>query len=390
MCFPASRFRQRLSSKGVPYTTTICNHTTQVTHPVLYTAGRVTGTPQTNPITSCRDPQLLSRQGREGEIEQKSKRTQSQLASTYPRYDANTGTRLSKTRNPSTSQRFMIVTEQATTRHKLQQRGTLPIQGPDGGRETGNALNSILLQSEGCWFLDDIFCQIHSSLDMVLSIVSILHLCLVSIDRYMAICQPLHYRMKVTNCNVAVCLTTIWLFSLSFSFGIVLSKVNILGLDIMLSPCAGSCALTFNKQWSIIGSLLNLFIPGTIMSCLYLKIFYVARKQAKIISERTVVKSCEMSQSLEQRERKAAITLGIVMGFFLLCWLPYFMANLIDPLLNFLTLVDVFDALMWLAYFNSMCNPLIYGFFYPRFQRAFKIIISRYVFQISNSDILTF
>ncbi|XP_066534034.1 trace amine-associated receptor 3-like [Hoplias malabaricus] len=243
---------------------------------------------------------------------------------------------------------------------------------------------------EGCWFLDDIFCQIHSSLDMVLSIASILHLCLVSIDRYMAICQPLHYRMKVTNCNVAVCLTTIWLFSLSFSFGIVLSKVNILGLDIMLSPCAGSCALTFNKQWSVIGSLLNFFIPGTIMSCLYLKIFYVARKQAKIISERTVVKSCEMSQSLEQRERKAAITLGIVMGFFLLCWLPYFMANLIDPLLNFLTPVDVFDALMWLAYFNSMCNPLIYGFFYPRFQRAFKIIISRYVFQISNSDNLSF
>ncbi|KAI4873645.1 hypothetical protein NFI96_001178 [Prochilodus magdalenae] len=233
---------------------------------------------------------------------------------------------------------------------------------------------------EGCWFLGDFFCQMHSSLDMTLSIASILHLCLVSVDRYLAICEPLRYRMKVTNCTIAVCLATIWLFSLSFGFGIVFSRVNTLGLETMITSCVGYCALTFNKEWTVIGALLNFFIPGTIMSCLYLKIFCVARKQAKVISETKAGGwSSETSPSSEQRERKAAKTLGIVMGFFLLCWLPFFMTNLIDPFLNFMTPVDVFDALIWLAYFNSMCNPLIYGFFYPRFQRAFKIIISRYL-----------
>ncbi|XP_036438658.1 trace amine-associated receptor 4-like [Colossoma macropomum] len=243
---------------------------------------------------------------------------------------------------------------------------------------------------EGCWFLGELFCQIHSSLDMTLSIASILHLCLVSIDRYVAICDPLSYRMKVTNANVAVCIAVIWLFSCVFSFGIVFSKVNIMGLDEhMLNSCVGNCALIFNKEWGVIAPLLNFYIPGTIMSCLYLKIFHVARRQAKVISDRTaVMTSGEKSQVSEQRERKAAKTLGIVMGVFLLCWLPFFLTTVIDPFLGFSTPIDVFDALVWFGYFNSMFNPLIYGFFYPRFQKAFKIIILRYVCHLTNSNLV--
>ncbi|KAI5094603.1 trace amine associated receptor 13e, partial [Silurus meridionalis] len=91
---------------------------------------------------------------------------------------------------------------------------------------------------DGCWFMGDLFCQIHSSLDMTLSVASILHLCLVSIDRYMAITDPLAYRMKVTNGNAAVCIAAVWIFSCTFSFGTVFSKINTAGLDEqMLKTC---------------------------------------------------------------------------------------------------------------------------------------------------------
>ncbi|XP_060769146.1 trace amine-associated receptor 4-like [Neoarius graeffei] len=242
---------------------------------------------------------------------------------------------------------------------------------------------------EGCWFLGDLLCQIHSSLDMTLSIASILHLCLVSVDRFMAITDPLGYKMKVTNGNVAVCIAVSCIFSCMFSFGIVFSKINVVGLDEqMLNPCGGSCVVIFNKEWGIIAPLLNFYIPGAIMTCLYLKIFCVARKQARLISDRTAVLTPgeTKKQLSDQRERKAAKTLGIVMGVFLLCWLPFFLTIVIDQFLNYSTPLDVFDALMWFGYLNSMFNPLIYGFFYPRFQKAFKIIIVRYLFHLKSSS----
>ncbi|XP_015463989.2 trace amine-associated receptor 4-like [Astyanax mexicanus] len=249
---------------------------------------------------------------------------------------------------------------------------------------------SLVRWLERCWFLGEIFCQIHSGLDMTLSIVSILHLCLVSVDRYMAICKPLSYRMKVTNGSVSVCIAVIWLFSLTYSFGVVLSKVNVIGLENLLvqAPCVGNCALIFNLQSGISLALVGFFVPGAVMTTLYLKIFQVARKQAKIMSERATVRQTNSEtavHSSEHRERKAAKTLGIIMGIFLLCWLPFFLVTLTDPLLGFPTPLDVFDALVWFGYLNSTFNPLIYGFFHPRFQRAFKIIISK-VLHLNNAN----
>ncbi|XP_058612105.1 trace amine-associated receptor 4-like isoform X2 [Onychostoma macrolepis] len=247
---------------------------------------------------------------------------------------------------------------------------------------------SMVRSVEGCWYLGDVVCKVHSSLDMTFCISSILHLSLISVDRYWAICDPLRYKMRVTNNTVTVFTTFIWLFSFLYSFSIVFSGVNKIGLELFIMQvyCVGSCVLFFNKQWGIICPVLTFFLPGTIMSSLYMKIFYVARKHAKVMSER--VTGGLKSQSSAHREKKAATTLAIVMGVFLFCWLPYFTVTVLGPFFNFLTPADVFDALVWFAYLNSTCNPLIYGFFYPCFQNAFKILISTYVCCINDSNTL--
>nr|XP_055042117.1 trace amine-associated receptor 4-like [Misgurnus anguillicaudatus] len=248
---------------------------------------------------------------------------------------------------------------------------------------------SMVRSVEGCWFLGDVICKVHSSLDMTFSISSILHLSLISIDRYWAIYDPLRYKIRVTNNTVAVCITLTWIFSFVYSFSIVFSGVNKVGLETLIVQvyCVGSCVLFFNKQWGLICPILTFFLPGTIMSCLYMRIFHVARKHARVMSERVTGEL--KSQSSAQRERKAAKTLAIVMGVFYLCWLPFFTATAVDPFVNFVTPADVFDALVWFGYFNSTCNPLIYGFFYPRFQKAFKILISTYICGFNNFNIST-
>ena len=52
---------------------------------------------------------------------------------------------------------------------------------------------------ESCWYFGDIFCKIHISVDGMLYTASMLNISFISIDRYYAVCQPLHYRTKITT-----------------------------------------------------------------------------------------------------------------------------------------------------------------------------------------------
>lgn len=78
-----------------------------------------------------------------------------------------------------------------------------------------------------------------------------------------------------------------------------------------------------------------------------------------------------------KRERKAAKTLAIITGAFVVCWLPFFLMALFLPLCGeSCSLNDkVASLFLWLGYFNSTLNPVIYTIFSPEFRQAFKRIL---------------
>ncbi|CAL8276436.1 unnamed protein product [Merluccius merluccius] len=77
------------------------------------------------------------------------------------------------------------------------------------------------------------------------------------------------------------------------------------------------------------------------------------------------------------RERKTVKTLGIIMGTFIFCWLPFFIVALVMPFcLGSCYMPRWLDAVInWCGYSNSLLNPIIYAYFNKDFQSAFKKII---------------
>ncbi|KAM9316676.1 trace amine-associated receptor 4-like [Gastrophryne carolinensis] len=249
---------------------------------------------------------------------------------------------------------------------------------------------SMVRSVTSCWYFGHFFCKLHTCFDIMLCTSSIFHLFFISVDRYYAICHPLHYCRKITTVVVKVFLLVSWAGPGLYSCGLILSNIHMEGIQdkVSVSSCDWSCTLVLNKLWGAISAVICFFIPGLLMISVYMHIYFIARKHVNAISNSTIhlyEQQSTCTKTYMKLENKAARTLSLVMGVFILCWLPFFTFTIVDPYLHFATSKDVYNAVLWLGYFNSALNPIIYAFFYPRFKKAFECILTGKIFHLGSS-----
>ncbi|XP_006819556.1 D(1) dopamine receptor-like [Saccoglossus kowalevskii] len=244
-----------------------------------------------------------------------------------------------------------------------------------------SAANQVL----GYWSFGTIFCNIYVCLDVLCCTASIINLCMISLDRYLAITSPFTYYRRMTPLTASIMITVTYVVSVLISVVPV-----ILGLheddrhrDLYDDPYF--CVLLLNPTYALVSSLISFYVPTIVILFTYAKIFCVAKKhQQKIHAQEDTAKRMKVLSAKDgkkrfsmTRERKAAKTLAIIVGVFILCWLPFFILNIIDPYCFGCVPVTLFTISVWLGYINSCINPFIYAF-NSDFRRAFRKLLFCY------------
>nr|ANO38998.1 GCR017 [Schmidtea mediterranea] len=300
----------------------------------------------------------------------------------------------------------------------------------------------------GRWIFGRLLCSLWLAIDVLLCTASIMHLCLISIDRYYSIVRPIQYKTSRTPNRVLAMIIAAWIIS-----GLIclppLFGWSSHSLNFSISSNEQKCELTQNRAYVLYSSIGSFYIPLLIIIIVYLQVFIEAKRRANrkyVVKKPEVKKNPELfrkkevvevdieyteiqqncncnqvdseaiscivddddpsvtnnqeplnsqkhridriqskniisklairkSKLIRYRERRTIVVLGVVVGAFIVCWLPFFTSYLIVIFCKCMN-EHLFGFFFWLGYCNSGLNPIIYTVYNRDFRKAFQRILS--------------
>ncbi|XP_012310814.2 alpha-1D adrenergic receptor [Aotus nancymaae] len=261
---------------------------------------------------------------------------------------------------------------------------------------------SATMEVLGFWAFGRAFCDVWAAVDVLCCTASILSLCTISVDRYVGVRHSLKYPAIMTERKAAAILALLWVVALVVSVG------PLLGWKEPVPPDERFCGITEEAGYAVFSSVCSFYLPMAVIVVMYCRVYVVARSTTRSLEagvKRERGKASEVVLRIHcrgaatgadgahgtrsakghtfrsslsvrllkfSREKKAAKTLAIVVGVFVLCWFPFFFVLPLGSLFPQLKPSEgVFKVIFWLGYFNSCVNPLIYPCSSREFKRAF-------------------
>lgn len=184
-------------------------------------------------------------------------------------------------------------------------------------------------------------------MDIGFCFTSVCSLCAIAIERNLAISHPFYYTKLMSPLRVYLTIAFIWVFSLTVA---ILVNHDDITIDIA-------------KHLSVFVAVVSYFIPLLIILVMYMKIWRVARRQAKRLRQDGALAT----------DFKAIKTIAIVIGTFFVCYTPQMISIFwihfrVKPYLPNVANIMI----KWITYFNCCVNPVIYSCFNKTYRNGFK------------------
>ncbi|XP_069139377.1 alpha-1B adrenergic receptor-like [Argopecten irradians] len=255
------------------------------------------------------------------------------------------------------------------------------------------------------WPFGETWCIVHSVGDALLCIASLYTLCALAVDRYIGVTRPLKYNAIMTDKMAIAMVVMVWFLAWSVACPPLFGWRQ-------PPPEDPVCLLTSHIYYIISSCIFGFLVPFIVVTCVYTKIYLVARKHICNISKNmissdldpdsgcgssfsssvssssqdprvSVVKSNSRNQTAILKkvakirmEIRAAKTFGKILGIFIICWMPFIIAYPIGYLCNSCFIPKLaWDVVFWLGYANSMMNPFVYALSCPECRRAFSRLV---------------
>lgn len=233
-------------------------------------------------------------------------------------------------------------------------------------------------------------CHTFSEITFNAICVIILHLAVISVDRFIAIKFPLRYKTLVTRHRMKITLAFVWLFPLIGTVIFPHSLPKEAYEDFVDYYDSFHLCISFHhhqfqntsKIFAAIIIVLYIVLPCIVTLSSYIYIMKVSRDQQFKLENQAHLER----ETMRKVEIKVAVTYGIIIGAFMICFLPLLAGTLFQQFEEEerKNMIRVMQILSIIASISACINPAVYTWRNREFRKAFKKIITRKNGEIHN------
>lgn len=213
------------------------------------------------------------------------------------------------------------------------------------------------------------FCSIVTVFCKCLLLLTTMHLCIISVDRMLAIKHPLKYPLWVTNRRALFLAILLWVVFAVLLIVLVYGAADHGDFWKHMTRCNGALKKSTHRRpkKEILSIVFTYIIPFFVMLTSYGMIFKVVKVQSNKAYPET------QKQAKRKSELKAAKTIGLLIGAFVILYTPLYIFSAIrvmndgesSPAVNSLKSRSRKNILSYLGSLSSCAswiNPVIYAF----------------------------